>query len=522
MLKPVRLLLQCLFLVVRAIVIRAIVVRTVLLTVVLIPVVCQPAQAGHLPSQHYATTLNLMLYKALRFSVINQAQKFTIGQLKRRIEYMLEPYVLGKGESTGQQPAMGTHSSDRAESHKKPESRLRRLLRLLCQCIGGGGDQSSDPSMESSLLDSKQWRYFNISQFRDDLQSIREQFKRDQRPVILSFDIDGTFYRDPARRSDDEDFIDEQKALFNEFDEWLHQSVPSSVILIYNTARDYGNVDGFQHFQAQGLPAPHILIHSNGTTVLSNPQYNNTEPLQILASHVEAITTKLQTTLKNNNAAIGIAFAPQQEAITQIFITLTQGHNILYTPTSYFFSKSSEVSKLFSYIKEPCENITYGKSFSAHDPTRSLYYYDRQVNKGMSLVMVLQQLFSSLPRGFRLYTAGDDIPDLAMIFPGLLTNAFWPKSGRQYSFLEYDLNTMGVSLNEFQQLAKFWQAGIVPDTMHNMLRIVLDRTELINHPKLHRISEGSLSQIIEVIAQDIKQAPETAPETERLLQVEVH
>lgn len=93
--------------------------------------------------------------------------------------------------------------------------------------------------------------------------------------------------------------------------------------------------------------------------------------------------------------------------------------------------------------------------------------------------------------------------DLAMLFPALLTNAYRVEDQRREQMLHRDLEKMGVSVEEFRQIGHFWQAAVVPETMQKLLRIVLERTGLINRRDLYRIPEASLSRIIEAIALDM-------------------
>lgn len=190
-----------------------------------------------------------------------------------------------------------------------------------------------------------------------------------------------TFYRSTRKHRDPEVFFLEQRLIHKEFNQWLNHSEQSlPVILIYDTARDYDGTEPFGLLRAQGLPEPHILIYNNGLMVRINPKHVGVVQLQNVASDTETLSTRLKATLDGNNASISQELTPWEAGINQTVNTLVLGGKAIKTKSSFFCFEDPEVVEFFRYLRVACENEAYGKSFSAHNETPALYYYDRQVN----------------------------------------------------------------------------------------------------------------------------------------------
>lgn len=134
----------------------------------LVPAPCCFSHAGTSPQRPLLITLNQALFEILRYAVLNQVRPLVMADVRQKFEYFfLEPRVYGGGMSTARSSGDGNSGVEATGQDRQTQGGLRKKLSILKSKISGsgGGDQSPEPQMESSLPQIAQWKYFDMEKF---------------------------------------------------------------------------------------------------------------------------------------------------------------------------------------------------------------------------------------------------------------------------------------------------------------------------------------------------------------------
>ncbi len=388
--------------------------------------------------------------------------------------------------------------------------------------------------------------------FKKELDELAKEAEDRGLLIVLSLDIDGTIYY--RNRKDWPELSREYFAwqgYYNDiFANWLTEgSGQQRVLLVYNTTRDYSHYSWKEHFKEQGIPEPHILIHSNGLGIDFSgklPQLLSMSDRRQRAVS-ENLNRKLNTQLKKNNLAASSSLMTCSENTEKAKVLdsdmhtyrTTVGYNfddetfqLVVTPTSFLFIpdyqepystpfkvENSEEVETYRHYFTACSHNSNAKKLSysyqsSTDEKTFLLYMDRSINKGTTLILLLDRILrESRDVEMKIFTAGDDINDVPALFLDLLAQAYRPEVSevgvsevRSLEMNTVDLVEFGVSRERLLHIQAMWSYGILTplyESNHGEMSGLLEDLQLLNRPKLKQIQQPGIKALLKPIREAI-------------------
>ena len=374
---------------------------------------------------------------------------------------------------------------------------------------GGSGGSSAppppDPSDSSGNgADRRIFHYFNPQALRNQLDSMSRMLKELDIVLILAVDIDDTILFRWGRQSFPVSFNEEQIIVLDIINEWLNQDATREyVLLIYNTGRDCFDSSCFRKFENQHLPLPSMLISSNGyhfhMPLAMPPPLASLMPdsTQRIVGELKVVQQVYKNHQQNLENALGVPLTARW------YTTISEAINNGYQPTST--SGYIAAGSFYPAIKNMMENIaripSARKACFSKEYTPATLLYDRVVNKGGALTLLLKHVMPYLSKQSMLFTSGDDIYDLPMLFMNFQSQAFLRPEQVNLQQLYEDYAEIGITAGELQQVIDIWQAGILPGSIAYNLHIALERSGLINSPKLMKSMGYGFPGLIDKLAE---------------------
>lgn len=351
------------------------------------------------------------------------------------------------------------------------------------------------------------------------LEALTELAERNKLILVFAFDIDGTMIVKPEPHMNSGLFLYQQERNLRLINEWLHEGSGKEMsILIQNTARHYRNSQTIEASQShEGLPDYHFIIHRNGAQITASTEH--TLPLMRgggqIGSYAETLSTQLESRFDHNNIQARSALSNMDirqfdidvPAATAEGSLITADTRLSLSPSSFFYRLERCYKKMSRF--QPSHKFTY----EPRPPVTFLYHFDRSVNKGSALVMLMVSLLSFYPdKKLLLITAGDFLDDATALRPDLLSQAFVQKSERTSAAVRADLQSL-VDPGSHQAVLDSWFLSIAPSLVHSFLAALILNHDLYDSPKLQtatlRGMEGLLSRTLQQLRMSY---PEASPQ----------
>lgn len=417
--------------------------------------------------------------------VIKQVIQWSLSLLINAIEHQIQPVQHGSKPSK-QKTSVSAERIELVELKKKQPAPPKPVR----------------PTIQPIRADQR------LSDLDDILDKLAQQAESMKIIVILSFDIDQTMYypsSDPIAQAFEQNVLDI-------FHQWLTTGSGSKrFILIPNTARQYAD-HWQQQMHHQLFPEPYAVIHSNGSKIgLSGNQPSwaplftaNRDELLLAANLLHGTLAKHDDLARDHLISEygDTAFAQLLYDVKSYAMGEEDGH-VIAIPGAVSVFEGSEYNSFLWTLSFMEQSQGAHKYVHQQADARYCIYLDRSVNKGTALVFLLSELMPLLSEDskYMLFTAGDDIYDLPMLFMNLLGQAFYPPSERNPDELADDLAELGISREELQSVQKIWQAGVLPTTQSEELAKALRMNGLSSSDRLLHAEKASLSSILQQIFQ---------------------
>ena len=375
------------------------------------------------------------------------------------------------------------------------------------------------------------FQYFNPDRFEKDLDVIAETTEALNTFLVLSFDIDGTVFQNRFEsglsEAEYDDFKKEQKYISSIFKEWIENGKGKNrILLIYNTARfapNYELLFWTDNAKNWFLPEGHIIIYGNGNFIHLReiPFLLTTQLSQPL---IHKMKRRFEAFCEQDNSI----HANYETAVSEIRLYTSQTSQemaTLHLPTKLSFEadddeediskESSKYQTLTKNLLKVVHSQNSTKYLYQHTrPPQMLYYFDILHNKGSALTLFMQHL--NMHAGYstiQLYTAGEDIPDIPMLYMDKQATAFWNKApltapalfiedlegDPDANYLEREYQSFGVDTYSLRQIQHQWQASVIPNRFKARLKELLKHQKLYHHPKILKASDPGLQGIIRSI-----------------------
>ena len=134
--------------------------------------------------------------------------------------------------------------------------------------------------------------------------------------------------------------------------------------------------------------------------------------------------------------------------------------------------------------------------FRRYDPNVYLYY-DRVFNKGGTLNLLLHLIlphYKGSDNPPLLFTAGDGLFDLPLLFMPLQSQAYLRPSEQSEEKLYEDLASLNLTADDIKKVTDLWQGGINALPRSRDLYIALERSNLLFHESLFDAATKNLRQ----------------------------
>ncbi len=382
--------------------------------------------------------------------------------------------------------------------------------------------------------------------FKQELDDLAQKAEDQNLIIVFSSDIDGTIFFPPEKKHVDRSYYKSQSSMLDIFKNWLYDGRGKErVLLIYNTARKLEVRNWKRSLEIDHIPEPHFIIHSEGLSIIAS--YKLPTKIIINISEISRITRELNAKLASRQSEFTDKFKAQSSDSTTETVTAknirTRTENnkfqLRLTPTSTIFLPSYK-KDIFDSSKrvavDPSCVEDAAKYFSDHcafKGARMLSYtyrpdnikesftlhMDRTINKGTTLVLLLDQLRDKFTEGSaKLFTAGDDTSDVPALFLDLLSQAYLPdpestdeacaqkNDTRNTAISTEDLAVFQLTSERYEAVLSLWSAGIVAPLLgnrHNEMRMILDDSKLNKRQKLLIVQELGIRPLINIISTSI-------------------
>lgn len=350
---------------------------------------------------------------------------------------------------------------------------------------------------------------FNPNFIDSVLEELTLWLQSNEEVLVLSLDIDGTLLVRWAQEKTK--LIRLQRDALQRFRDWLISVSGERVLLIYNTARFYHGVNWEEDMTLEGLPIPHILIHGNGAEVLLARQPTTSIPVLCLLHHQ---VNALNQALMIYNQTLRITIEP---AISLLLLHAGLPRILDFPPLigstrttifstnpftlDFLYQKMLEIHKLLMTDRLITPETTM-RCLRLQNPFRLVYCFNPMVNKGMTLMLLMNILQGYLPN-LELYTAGDGIDDLPMLLFPLLSEAFIPGVFRNYEHNKIRALRYGISETHLQHSILSWRKGVLPQGNPHAEKVLSQLTCLPEHKPLKAQNLG-LFGLLEAIVRDLR------------------
>ena len=283
--------------------------------------------------------------------------------------------------------------------------------------------------------------------------------------ILLALDIDQTVLMTGNSISLSKQFIDEQNYILHMIDEWLNEGRGRErVFLSYNTSRVCAGEDWVGIFQTQHLPLPHALISSNGlNVVLTNtpPEFmttlNDPKNRQIIYDDM----SRMQEVYGHHQDAVLAGISSELYAQDKLTYHEAMGEGIKQTPTTEYIARGDYYSSLKHSLTTRAHIPGAKKGCFSREYPDATFYYDRVVNKGSALTLLIKHIVPCLSAKGMLFTAGNDLYDQSMLFMHLQSQALLrPEIASQEQLLD-DYQEIGITRDDLKLVEDVWQAGIL-------------------------------------------------------------